>query len=312
MNLLIFILSLIMMLSVMTYSRLENFTKNHIQAQEWRWIMKESERDVYNRRQAQCNAEINKTNKTNKDNPTPPPSEEQKKEESANPLPEGKTETQKNGSGKISLAWLLNKDLREKKADAFQNMSTIIQTMIVEAWGNQPFYKKLDQERPGFVKLMLQDMVESVEKYKATDKRKKVSTLDDLLFISWSDLSLKEAYGRMLQESLIYDRSQDKTKPAEGRGVSPKGFQSLRDYFEFKENDKIRLWLASRPVLMALFSDEQIVNNIIDTRTEYYREIRNNNTPTAELSKKFQENFSPQTPYNELIDYKITKTNPNR
>ena len=80
-----------------------------------------------------------------------------------------------------------------------------------------------------------------------------------------------------------------------------------------KENNKIRLWLAPRAVLLSLFDNEQVVSQIIQMRTDLYNEMRRTGAEGPEsFSLRFKEAFSQQTPFNDLIDYKVTTTNPNR
>lgn len=329
MNLLIFILSLIMMLSLMTYARLESFTKSHVQASEWLWLMKESERDTFNKAQKVCNsidkkkADKAKKDKETKDNapPPPPPPEVPKDDKDKEPtgtngVKDEITKPQENespspGSGKISLGWFLDKSFREKYKDRLTQMTSLMETFIATQWGNQPFYKKLEKDRPNFVPLMFEDMYDSVEKAKLDNPKFKVSSLDDLLFITWKDPELKTAFARMLQEGLTYKRDPD---PSEGISAvekdSPKGYQSLNDFFASKKNEKIRVWLAPKALLLALYGDPKTVEEIVKTREAYYKEMRNGSATAADLKKKFEELFSSRTNFNDLLDYTVTTTQP--
>ena len=102
-------------------------------------------------------------------------------------------------------------------------MLNLIQGLIVDRWGNQPFYKIAEKEHPGFVRAMLQDMIESVDKAKSENPKSEIKSLDDLLYVPWTNLTLKRAFGMMLQEGLIYDRGSPANKgTVEGLGSSPR------------------------------------------------------------------------------------------
>ena len=71
--------------------------------------------------------------------------------------------------------------------------------------GNQPFYKIAEKEHPGFVRATCRIMIESVDKAKSENPKSQIKSLDDLLYVPWTNLTLKRAFGMMLQEGLIYD-----------------------------------------------------------------------------------------------------------
>lgn len=310
-----------MLLALMTYARLESFTKSHIQASEWVWLMKESERDTFNKAQKICNEADKKKAKDKKKEaekaakgetpapaPTPtPPKDENKPAETPPPSPPPTPA----GTGKISLAWFLKKDFREKNKDKMAQTVSLIENIISTQWGSQPFYKNLEKERPNFVPQMLQEMTDSVEKAKIDNPTLKIKSLDDLLFVTWKDADLKIAFSRMLQEGLIYKREKESDEGlSDIISSSPKGYQSLNDFFTTKDFAKIRLWLAPRSLLLALFGDPKTVEEIVKTRESYHKEMKKGSADSKDLSKKLEEMFASRTSYNDLLDYTVTTTKP--
>ncbi|MCB1114397.1 MAG: hypothetical protein KDK62_06545, partial [Chlamydiia bacterium] len=184
MNLIIFVLSLILVLSAMSYARLDSFLKSRFHAKEWSWIMQESERDLYNRKQKSCNKKTEK---------------ETKKEESP-------TSKDSPGNGRISLSWFFKKEFREKNPALFLETKELSQELVKNAWGNQPFYKDLEKEKPDFVSLMFEEIIQLADRASEKDSKAKLTHLEDLIYLPWSDLQIKTAFGRMLQEGLIYNK----------------------------------------------------------------------------------------------------------
>jgi hypothetical protein len=101
------------------------------------------------------------------------------------------------------------------------------------------------------------------------------------------------------------------------RSYNPeRGYSALLDFITIERNKlKIRVFLASPQLLMALFGNENTVRNIIETRYELYRQLVNEEiTPEAgkmEFQGQFQNQQLPEVPP-EMLDFGISKTNPNR
>lgn len=295
MNLIVFVLSLILVLSAMTYARLDSFLKGRYHANEWSWVMRESERDLYNRKLAKCTPKENKPPQNPADEKSPPP-------------PGDKSPRVENGTGRISLAWFFKPEFRIKHGELVPKMEDLAIQLVENAWGNQPFYIELAKEQPEFVRAMFEEIVSLVEK-NSSDKMK-IKTLDDLIFLQWSDLKLKTAFGRMLQEGLIFDKKGRDAVKEEEIEIPPKGFQSLNDYFVTQEKDKIRVWLAPRKLVLVLFPDPGVAEAVIQMREELYRELSKKDAPSKdELGARFKEAFSDKTPYLELVDFTVTATN---
>lgn len=314
MNLLIFILSLIMILAAMTYSRVESYMRNSVQAQEWRWIMKESERDLYNIKQAKCNDEV--SDKPPEETVPLPPGE--KKE--STPKKETEKTTKKAtpaGTGKISVAWLFDKSTRESPTFDKEKAAAVIEQLIVINWKDQPFYRIMEKKRPQFAGALVKEMMRLGDKAnEADDKTGKVAkplkNLDDLIYLAWSDPELKLAFGRMLQEGLIYNRAGARDDlSSEIVYNSPKGFQSLKDFFTQTKKDKIRVWLAPKAILRVIFPEPEVVDAVIKMREQLAKEMKkrgeDNSSP---LNDQFQAAFSGSTPFADLLDFTVTTTPP--
>lgn len=314
MNLLIFVLSLLMILSAMTYARLDSFMKSRVQAGEWRWVMKESERDLYNQKQKICNAEIKKAEKKESSTTTVAASNTADKKEAETPAnkPSGPTTPR---SGLLNPSWLLNKEIREKEGFDKENFIAMIEDLMNKNWGNQPFFKRMESERPDFVSALIKEMIDVADKANKKDEDgkavQKVVTLDDLIMRTWSDQSLKNAFGHMLQVGLVYNRKDARSdENSDISYVSPQGFQSLNDYFATKNTgDKIRVWLAPRAVLKVLFPDPAVLEEVIKMRAEINKEVKKGGKDSTQpLTDKFQEAFQGKSPYSDFLDFTVSTT----
>ena len=303
MNLLIFTLSLILILAAMSYARFENFTKNRFQANMWMAILKDSQRDLYNQQQKLKTVEAPKKPKGRKftaENQTPSNDKQ--------PQPE-KPKRVDAGSGRISLGWFFDEKHTEK--EAFKHIEALTKTLIENQWGKQPFYRQILKEHPDFLSQLIQTMIALGQEAKLKNQ-KPLKHLDDLIYLEWPDNELKAAFGRMLQDGLIYEGTSfhDDGSP-EVSYSAPKGFQNLNDYFTAPFKDKIRIWLAPRPILRALFQDPAVVSAIVERRREYYKEARKGDTNKRnEIADDLAQEFASKTPYGDIIEWKVTKTLP--
>lgn len=286
MNLILFVLSIVMILAAMTYNRFESFSKSYLQAEQWRQILVEKQRDRFNQQQKKC----------------PPAKKAAEPKEEKEP----KAKSTPPGSGQISLSLLL-----ARGKPGHEEAMTLLKNLLTRLWGNQPFFKQLAEKRPDFLDALLNDMVETAER--AALEKKEIKTLDGFITTNWGDIELKVAFGRMLQEGLVYHR--DPEPREENPDIiyeAPPGFQTLRDYFTTKKHDQIRLWLAQRPLLESIFPDKQTVDEFIKERKAIYNELKRKEANREQIQQHFKETFSSKTPFKELLDWEVTLTNPSK
>lgn len=91
---------------------------------------------------------------------------------------------------------------------------------------------------------------------------------------------------------------------------------SLYDYLGNRSFDKIRVYLASRGLLYAIFQDEEVVERIIEERNRLYKRVRaksSNNISKEDATKEFKEfsrGFQGAEEFDLILDYSVTTTDP--
>jgi hypothetical protein len=84
-------------------------------------------------------------------------------------------------------------------------------------------------------------------------------------------------------------------------------------FITLDDADKIRVYLASRELLKAIFDDPQVVDSIISLRHELYKKVSNDSISNDEASAQFKTIVAPRSDPNfddTILDFHVTKTNP--
>ncbi len=97
---------------------------------------------------------------------------------------------------------------------------------------------------------------------------------------------------------------------------SPEGYYSLLNYVTLADATHVRVFLANRLLLLAIFEDPVVVESILSTRHELYRKLLSHVQPLTnqEASEIFEKAFIDRSDptLRELLDFSITKTNPKK
>lgn len=294
MNLLIFVMSLIMLMASITYSSLGRFVKAEVQAHEWQERIRAQAREKYNR------SLYDRA-------PSKPDGKEKEK------VPEDKGPRKENGRGTLSGQFLLNPTFRNAHQGDLIKFGELFKSIARRLYHEQPFFKNLERERPQFLDEIMREIVD------ISERDKPIANFDALMLKKWSDPNLKRAFSLMLAETPAYQRPVhepiEKEEPEEERDesdASVNGLVSLNYYFHFNYKDKIRLWLAPRPVLMAIFNNTELVDSLIVARKRLYKSLMAQHYKEEEIAKSLRESYGNKSPYESFIDYTVTKTRPKK
>lgn len=327
MNILLFVTSLIMLLTAMTYARLANFFESHTQAVEWQAQMEETERSVYNHEMLrQLAAPPKKT--TPPATTTPPPAQKTPDDKQPDPDPKPAAPKSSPKDAKIHFRWFTDKAMREGHEQEFAKYYDLTKTLIRILYSQQPFFKIMEKSRPDFLDDLLQEIMRTSDGYLQLDQKNKIASLSDLMYLKWSDLELKRLFSRLMSQTPIYKRvpEPDELPPTDAEEefdkgefdqtipYSKEGYQSLNDYFTIRKADKIHVYLASKPLLLALFRDPQIVARIIEMRNHLYLQVRKKNPSISkeDATKEFESNFKSLSLYEAILDFTVTTTDPRK
>lgn len=244
-----------------------------------------------------------------------------------------------NGSiGRLSFYLFLRQKERTKYEKEHQQLRQVAKRLMTLLYGEQRFYQEMSAKRPQFPDEILDEIQNSADQLPEKEYLRETEGLSNLEFV---DKELHNVFYLMMKgmaeptekaipielkpEKTDTDDEEDHASESK-ESHSSGGYHSLVDLISVKPVYKVRLFLASRSLLLALFGDVPTVEKILEKRRDIYRELRRYNTEDPEgkkgypafknnLKKQFEEEFSQLglTPEQKLIlDFTVSKTNPQK
>lgn len=314
MNVLMFVMTMLMLLVLMTYARLETYRSSQIFQVIFENYMEKDERGY-------INMIALKTYDAAKGS---------KKESSG-------SKEKVMASPRISLSPLLKKGEKEKAPQEAAAFTVLLKNLIMTLYDKQPFYQEMVQQRPAFVDELIAAMVQASAELPEDKALKKAA---DLANIKLADDQLEDVFYKMLQgapfkevsakpaadlvKEIPKEQVQSEDDPGDATSIekeaeehrSPKGYYSLLDFVTLQSWNKVRVYLASREVLKAIFRDDGIVDDVIRKRNELYHQASlADSEGLKSLSASFKneyQNRSDSAIGADILDFSVTKTNPKK
>lgn len=252
MQVLLFVITLLMLLSTISYSRLELFLQQSLLLREYTAYQHFAEGSEQNKKQL----EIYKKHKGED-------SEEKKQNaESGKSLP-------------------IHSFLQREKVGQDPNaIHELLKRLMQNLYGDKHFFLEIQEKRPSFLDELLVRMAEAAKEEKITYKK-------DLSKLDLQDAELQEVYAKMLRGNKS-THNNDKRE-----------YDSLSEYVQTQSGrKKIQLLHASPPLLLAIYGDPSLVEEIIDRR----KHIKSD----KEFRDLFEGQESPDVPAS-LLDYSVPK-----
>lgn len=299
MNVLIFVMTMLMLLAMLTYGRLATYSSSQISQVIFEKYMQNDERAYLNSFAEVLYNEIHKTSK------------------------EGDSTPRVSANSLISIAPLFNSAVTEEALKQRKQATMMLKTLMHVLYGDSPFFKEMLEKRPTFTDEIIASLIETSEGLPKEDKWKKVT---DLANINLSDKELDAifylmlkgaAYKDVLQSAIVSEEDKVNTESTSTTNEdfhSKKGHFSLLDFINLSGTSKIRVYLAPKEVLEVVFPDKKTVDEIINERQQLYKQVVAGSS-AAELSKIFESQFdSRRNPEigRKDIDYTVTKTAPKK
>ena len=279
MQVLLFVMTILMLMSIMTYGRLESF-RNLAGAQgEFKRYMKVTERKFLNEQAQKRYTSITASQDE----------EVEKKEQQKNPA-----------TSKITFRFFINREEREKNEAMRDQFLLIAKNLMTFLYQSQEFFQEIANERPDFLNELLFALMKATEN-RTLNKPKDLSTVD------LGDPKLHYVFYKMLAGTPEFEKDIVNFKPTVG-------YFSLLDFITIKPNkSRIRVYLASPQVLMAIFGDVGTVKEILAERYRLYRAVKKEIMTKEEASELFMSLFMEERLpgiENTLLDFGVSKTNP--
>lgn len=233
MNILPLILALVLVVSVLTVERLEKFKNQSIIQKEYQQFLKESERQVFNQREKRLFKQYDKDLK------------------------------------QLTFRYIFDKEAREKHPNEAKQYRMLLIDLMKIVYGEAAFYKKLVRENDKF----LEEMLTAVEKAADEAADNTIRQTKDIARLDLGEPELQEAFYFMLKGTIERDKLMELIEEKE---ITPKmkekAYVSL---FTFIDNEgakdkvpAIRVALAPREILKAIFEKDEVVEEILVKRVE--------------------------------------------
>lgn len=336
MNILLFVTSLLMILSILTYARIDNFRYFLGMQAEFERYMRSIER-LYINDSAEVWYDTTIATRRQPAAATPPSTPAAAPTEAGAAPVDTATPIAPTGSptSRLSLKVLFDQKLHSAHENAYHQTREWFKQLMKELYSEQLFFKKMAATHSDFLNELIAALENTIQALPENERPKTAADLANLNL----EGEFKEVFYLMLkgcpkEELLMEERPEEKadSKPKiiiSGEAVesipedesddaneaieysSPQGYDSLLNYITMRNTTKIRVYLASRELLSVIFKDPTIVEAVIKMRMSLYKMVLKD-LPPADATKQFQVAFQGvDTPDAEsILDFKVTKTNP--
>lgn len=218
------------------------------------------------------------------------------------------SQTQKKREGskstpQISLVSLLNREEQVKNSQKTQAVEMLFKQLLYVLYGQQPFYREMLQERPGAIEELLERLTEG---YTKLPKKKRPQQAKDLANLDVNDGQLQFFLYRLFSG----------IPAAPGAEKEQEVVPSLLGYITLKPNVPLRLYLAPRPILIAVLGSDSAADALIAERQQIYKGLRRKGVHGLSLeegSKQFEntaKGLGIRYLEGDQIDFSVSKTDP--
>lgn len=282
MNVLMFVMAMLMLMSLMTYSKFNEFRIQSTMQYQFDNYMQHQERKYFNDRS------IDKYDQTHV----------RKKNESKE-----NGRKRNSSSSKLPIGVLLDRSQQSVGTDKYDMVRLLFKDLIMKTYGNQGFLIEALKERPDSIDEIIARFPEAIENL---PNNQKISKPKDLADIDLDNSQLNETLYKLLKGSqFLYEKK---------KAVVEEGYPPLTDFITTSKGKKVRVFLAPRELLNALF-DPNAVDEIVRAREFFYLEVYNDRLEANEATERFQTMFEGSISSNassEFLDFTVSKTDPRK
>lgn len=271
MNLIITVLTFILLMSAITYQRIQTYADQQLLQTRWLKLIQETEICEMDAGASKLYSEI-----------TVAPKETTKAEEGKQPVTE-----KPDGVSTINFRWITNPS-GQKNPELAPLFKEVVVSLIAKLFGDQTFYKGLDNPREIYSQIL--DSVTSANG--VFEDKKKVSSAKKIA-------NLNIGPGQQLLSDILAGYQTDDCKVV-----------TLLTYLNNGRNEKIRPYLAPKKLLEVLF-EEGAVDSILEERKNLFKSLDKTPPLGVDQAKQqFQGQFERYTKYGPILDWSVTKTDP--
>ncbi len=279
MNVLLFVMAMLMIMGMMTYTKLNKFRSHSIVNAQFENYMEFTERqDINEIAEKTYDGMVLKT-KNSADNPK-----------------------RNTNLSKLPIAVLLEGTAGEN-TNMYQTVRYIFKEIIKSLYSSQDFFKELQKEKPDFIDEIINLLPQA---NRDLPGKSKLTTGKDLANFDLKDPALNTFLYKILKGASYPSSAAEKN--------TSQGYPPLTDYFDVKKNKKLRIYLAPLTTLRILFPPH-VADEIVQTREYFYVEVSGDRLTSEEATKRFQAMFGEKLNQNlapDLFDFAVTKTDPKK
>jgi hypothetical protein len=312
MNVLLYVMTLMLVLAALSYSRLENFFQFFGIQAGFKHYMQTTEKEPINKIARHWYHTIHLS------------THDSSSRGSTNPA-----------SPRLPIITLLNKDLRQQFPNQHAQLREILKKLMQQYQHNKIF-KELESKDSHFLDALLNEIESSADRYfeEHDEKPTKASILSNLEFQN-EELRLglymmikgsakemdprqklsKYPSAKPTQQVTVTSDEEDAAAIECEEAHGDAGYESILDLLTTEKTLKIRMFLASPKLLMAIYEDKDLVDDIVRERRQLYAQVKNHPEKVDEASATFESQFSQAgkaAQYGGLLDFKVSRTNPSR
>ena len=304
MNILLYVMTFLMILSILTYAKLDTF-RNTIALQNlYRTSLTMVQKDQLSFGQTTWyeSSHIEKEG------------EQKTKEEK---------QIKSRYTSRLSLHSFFDPKERETASPVKLQTALFLKKLLFYLYGGKPVLEAAERDHPGIIESLVNALFTAGTK---VPKNFKISTINELGNLNLENpVAQKLLYEMLKGNPTLFETSfmPDETAEIQPGEKSSEGdvpqkedtdYPVLGDYLTLTKSSGIRVYLASKPLLAVLFGDLGTADAIILARKDLYNQVdkgRDAAEASAEFKNFFLEKRDPSIDPS-FLDFSVSKTNPSR
>ena len=197
-------------------------------------------------------------------------------------------------------------DEKDEDGEKKQTIRIVLKRLIQELYSNQEFYKEEHENLPDFDEIFINELISASKNQELLTGKKKMKDV--------SDLGKYQLHDKGLDHFLYAIMRGDKLRHNLTSRNGQYGYYSLANFVRANKSEKpLSVYLAPRPVLMALYQSQEIVDNIMETRNQICSTLSGDISQKEKLGLEFKNLFSgllPDDIHTIELSFNVSSTKP--
>lgn len=283
MNILIFVVAMLMMLTVMTYAKVQTFT-SHLRVHR-ESVVQLREQEQLQIALREC-ALYNESKGVKSDVLAFGDGEEEEETDASCPK-QLEDQDSKRLVRKLDIGILFSEE--DQGSEVFLLTRQWLEDSVTYAYGGAPFFRQMLDADPTLVQRWVDALL---ERGRYAENQRHITSMEKMARVDLDDPQLQLFFYHLM-----------KGRPGK------QGYPELKDFVRVTKGAKVSLYLASEPLLRAILRDEILVQRAMELRMQLYREVNADRLSKEDATKQLREAFA-RPEWEQLVEYKVTKTHP--